>query len=118
MKSPRLTEFVRVGRRFQRAVNLERDLGRREALKGYLVTPAVQRVLGQIVNGLRPGSAERAWSLVGPYGSGKTAFAVFLSNLLAKGGRRGTDPSNPLGLWSVPRAESVEVCVLRIWSPR
>ena len=89
MSSPRLTEFVRVGRRFQRAVNLERDLGHSEALKGYLVTPAVQRACGQIANGLRPGSPERAWSLVGPYGSGKTAFAVFLSNLLAPGSERG-----------------------------
>ena len=89
MSSPRLTAFVRVGRRFQRAVNLERDLGHREALKGYLVTPAVQRAFGQIANGLRHGSAERSWSLVGPYGSGKTAFAVFLSNLLAPGRERG-----------------------------
>ena len=96
MNSPSLTAFVRVGRRFQRAVNLERDLGRREALKGYIVTPAVQRAVSQIVGGLRTGSAERAWSLVGPYGSGKSAFAVFLADLLAPGRERATSDARKL----------------------
>ena len=77
--------LVQVAARFQRAVNLERDTGVRDALNGYLVTPAVRRALEQIAGGLSDPKRGRAWSLIGPYGSGKTAFAVFLADLLSPG---------------------------------
>jgi hypothetical protein len=82
-----LTHYVRVRTRFQRAANLERDAGRQEALLGYLITPAVRRALGQVLGGLDARSRERAWALTGPYGTGKTAFAIFLADLL--------DPEQP-----------------------
>ena len=81
--STSLLNLVEVGRRFQRAVNLGRDTGSPNALDGYLVTPAVRRALVQIANGLDNEDGDRAWSLVGPYGSGKSAFAVFLADLLS-----------------------------------
>ena len=80
-----LVNLVQVGRRFQRAVNLERDTGVRDALNGYLVTPAVRRALEQIAGGISDPEGGRAWSLIGPYGSGKSAFAVFLADLLSPG---------------------------------
>ena len=80
-----LLNSVEVGRRFQRAVNLGRDTGSPEALDGYLVTPAVRRALAQVTSGLDDKDGDRAWSLVGPYGSGKSAFAVFLADLLSPG---------------------------------
>ena len=80
-----LVDFVQVGRRFQRAVNLERDTGVGEALNGYLVTPAVRRAVDQIANGISDPVGGRAWCLIGPYGSGKSAFAVFLADLLSPG---------------------------------
>ena len=80
-----LIDFVQVGRRFQRAVNLERDTGVGDALNGYLVTPAVRRALEQIAGGISSPEGGRAWSLIGPYGSGKSAFAVFLADLLSPG---------------------------------
>src|SRR2546425_12469989 len=76
-----LTAFVRVRARYRRAMNLERDSGRNDALAGYLVTPIIRRALSRIISGLDSGGTERAWTLTGPYGSGKTAFAVFLSSL-------------------------------------
>ena len=79
----RLVNFVEVERRFRRSVNLGRDAGSPAALDGYLVTPAVRRALAQIADGLSEESGDRAWSLVGPYGSGKSAFAVFLADLLS-----------------------------------
>ena len=79
----RLLDFVDVGRRFQRAVNLERDAGAPDALRGYLFTPAAHKALSQINDGLQRADGDRAWSLVGPYGSGKSAFAVFLADLLS-----------------------------------
>ena len=80
-----LADLVQVGRRFRRAVNLERDTGVGEALNGYLVTPAVRRALEQIAGGISDPEGGRAWSLIGPYGSGKSAFAVFLADLLSPG---------------------------------
>ena len=81
--STSLLTLVEVGRRFRRAVNLGRDTGSPDALEGYLVTPAVCRALAQVTNGLGDEDGDRAWSLVGPYGSGKSAFAVFLANVLS-----------------------------------
>lgn len=81
--STSLLNLVEVGRRFQRAVNLSRDTGSPDALDGYLITPAVRRALAQIAGGLGDDEGDRAWSLVGPYGSGKSAFAVFLADLLS-----------------------------------
>jgi hypothetical protein len=38
----------------------------------------------RIVDELRDHGGERAWSITGPYGSGKSAFALFLADLLAR----------------------------------
>ena len=70
-----LLNLVEVGGRFRRAVNVTRDAGSPEALDGYLVTPAVRRALSPITSGIDDAEGDRAWSLVGPYGSGKSAFA-------------------------------------------
>ena len=85
-ESANLLDLVQVGRRFRRAVNLDRDTGSPVALEGYVVTPAVRRALSQITDGLNDAEGDRAWSLVGPYGSGKSAFAVFLADLLSPNG--------------------------------
>ncbi len=85
-ESTSLVNLVEVGRRFQRSVNLDRDTGSPDALNGYVVTPAVRRALSQITDGLGDAAGDRAWSLVGPYGSGKSAFAVFLADLLSPNG--------------------------------
>ena len=85
-ESTSLVNLVEVGRRFQRSVNLDRDTGSPDALNGYVVTPAVRRALSQITGGLGDAAGDRAWSLVGPYGSGKSAFAVFLADLLSPNG--------------------------------
>ena len=88
-ESTSLVNLVEVGRRFQRSVNLDRDTGSPDALNGYVVTPAVRRAISQITDGLGDAAGDRAWSLVGPYGSGKSAFAVFLADLLSPSGSAG-----------------------------
>ncbi len=85
----RLVNRVAVERRFRRSVNLDRDAGSPDALDGYVVTPAVSRALAQITAGLDDAAGDRAWSLVGPYGAGKSAFAVFLVDLLSPRESRG-----------------------------
>lgn len=88
-ESANLVNHVEVERRFRRSVNLDRDTGSPDALAGYVVTPAVRRALSQITGGLDDAAGDRAWNLVGPYGSGKSAFAVFLADLLSPSGSPG-----------------------------
>lgn len=80
-KSEQWRDIVRVRPRYQRSVHLERDAGERASLDGYILTPLVRTLTGRIVEGFR-GTA-RAWSVTGPYGTGKSAFAVFLSDVMS-----------------------------------
>lgn len=68
--------------RFLRSVNVERDHADGDALSGYLLTSGGTRVLQRITSE----SAGRAWTLTGPYGTGKSAFCVFALQLLAPPG--------------------------------
>jgi hypothetical protein len=78
------SEILGLRARYQRSVHLERDVWTAGALDGYLITPLVQRVTERLLAGL--GTKEnctRSWSITGPYGSGKSAFALFLAEALA-----------------------------------
>src|SRR5437588_11649444 len=73
---------VAVQGRFARSVSLVRDAGRADALGGYILTPTGREVLLRLAEALRGESFSRAWSLTGPYGTGKSAFALFVAHLL------------------------------------
>ncbi|QDT42551.1 hypothetical protein Pan241w_26360 [Gimesia alba] len=68
--------------RFLRSVNLEHDCNLQDATTGYVLTSTGCNVLRRIAPSIQDKSTTRAWSLTGPYGTGKSAFAVFMSNLL------------------------------------
>ncbi len=75
-----------VASRFTRAIHIRRDFrDLRYRLDGYQVTPLVRQLAGRIVAGLAPGSSERAFSVVGPFGSGKSAFGLFVAHFLQRG---------------------------------
>jgi len=78
-------DFVRIAPRFTRAINLERDANVPEAVNGYIVTVTAGDVLTRFARALRDLAGHRAWTLTGPYGSGKSAFALYLANLLGPG---------------------------------
>lgn len=78
-----LTEQIRIRAGYTRSVNLQRDVGNLELVKAYLPTAKSLQALEQVAVSLGEAPAERALALVGPYGSGKSAFALFLSALLA-----------------------------------
>jgi hypothetical protein len=73
-----------VASRYYRSVRLEHDLTDAGSLDGYIVTPQVRQVVQRLEEGLRAEATERAWTITGPYGSGKSACALFLSHLLAE----------------------------------
>ena len=47
------------------------------------MTDFTRSCLAQVVNGLKPGSGQRAWRMTGDYGSGKSSFALLLAHWFA-----------------------------------
>lgn len=82
MTNVSLAELFSVTGRFQRSVHLERDFYTENALDGYVLTGTAQETLSRVVSALENGATSKAWSLTGPYGSGKSAFALFAAKLL------------------------------------
>jgi hypothetical protein len=78
-----LDKLVAVSPRFARSISLTRDARRSDALDGYILTPSGRDVLRRLADALRCESHIRAWSLTGPYGSGKSAFALLAAQALA-----------------------------------
>lgn len=74
--------------RFVRSVNAERDHRDGDALAGYLLTAGGRRVLQRLSAGVGE-NGSGAWTLTGPYGTGKSAFCVFAVQLLAPPGYPG-----------------------------
>ena len=73
-----LAEAIAVAPRFARSANLERDATRLEPLKGYVVTARALDVTERIASTAAAGGAGGAWSLTGPYGSGKSSLGLLL----------------------------------------
>ena len=82
---PALGDAISVSGRFARSANLERDLARPEPLDGYVLTARGLDVVERIATTAATGPAGGAWSLTGPYGSGKSSLALLLD--AAFGGR-------------------------------
>ena len=76
--------------RFVRSANLELDHLDPRAIDGYLLTSGARRVLGRILPSVSDPAAMRSWTVTGPYGTGKSSFAVYLSQLLGPKSAPGT----------------------------
>ncbi|MBM7842189.1 hypothetical protein [Herpetosiphon giganteus] len=69
--------------RYTRSVHIQRDfIDLDTSLEGYQVTPLVVATLERVVASLAPNAKGRAFSIIGPYGSGKSAFGLFLASYL------------------------------------
>jgi hypothetical protein len=108
--APHLSECVRIRGRFLRSVNLEKDFAAATQNGEYIITPTARQVLKRLSDGLVENSPHRALTLTGPYGVGKSAFAVFLTRLLACPSGHGLsarrqleeiDPATAKGLFSL-----------------
>lgn len=71
-----------IAARYTRSVHIQRDFNDHDALAGYQITPLVMHATERIQAGLQPMSKVRAFSMIGPYGSGKSAFGLFLGHYL------------------------------------
>ena len=77
-----LSELFHVTSRFHRSVHLERDFYTKNALDGYVLTVTARETLRRVIAALDNELTSKAWTLTGPYGSGKSAFALFIAKLL------------------------------------
>ncbi|HDL89283.1 MAG TPA: hypothetical protein ENG14_00075, partial [Thermodesulforhabdus norvegica] len=77
-------QFTAVAPRFQRSINLHNDWYKDDVSSGYIVTPNVAQSLERLFRGVLSPKGQRSFALTGPYGSGKSAFAVFASQLLGR----------------------------------
>lgn len=69
--------------RYTRSINLERDFSSSHVgVHDYQATPLAIQLLKRVSDGLNPESTTRAFSIIGPYGAGKSAFAVFLAHYI------------------------------------
>lgn len=81
---PSLATYVHIHQVAIRAIRLESDLHVPGITSGYVLTAQAQTSLERILSGLEGNHVARAWTLTGPYGSGKSYFGLFLMNLLGK----------------------------------
>lgn len=79
MHEPLLSEIVQIRSNRLRSVRLEDDLSTGSLLSGYTLTAQALMTLERITEGVT--NHTRAWTLTGPYGSGKSFFGLFLANL-------------------------------------
>ena len=79
-----LAQYIAPRGTFLRSTNLERDSGGGR-VADYTPTARSLDLLRRVMDGWGGGPAirSRAWSVVGPYGSGKSSFALLLDALLA-----------------------------------
>lgn len=83
MNRQTLEQYFSLNRRYSRSVNVERDLTRLEALKGYVLTERAVDALRRILKGLTTAEANHAWTLTSVYGTGKSAFTHYLTSVCA-----------------------------------
>ncbi len=85
----RLSDIISPDPRIPRSINLERDNENLDTLKQYRITGKALEVIDRFVSALN-GERINAWSLTGPYGMGKSAFANYLLALCGPANREET----------------------------
>ena len=80
MSTP-LNQLFQIHRRYHRSINLERDLGKPDAVEGYVLTERSAATLARILPAFTQDNTHRAWTVTGVYGTGKSAFVHFLTSL-------------------------------------
>ena len=75
-----LIDHVTVLPHYQRSIRFDSDIGRADVLKSYVMTSSGVATLAELSQSLESGS-QAAFTWTGPYGTGKSALAVYLAAL-------------------------------------
>jgi hypothetical protein len=78
----KLSEMVRISRHYQRSIKIDIDLGRHDALDGYICHGTAQAVVQSMCKQLVE-SNQRAFTWTGPFGGGKSSLAVAFASSLS-----------------------------------
>ncbi|MEP0915378.1 hypothetical protein NC981_00985 [Leptolyngbya sp. DQ-M1] len=81
MTQQALANYFSLHRRYHRSINLERDFDKPDAIEGYVLTERSTEALQRIVTAIGNPKTHHAWTITGTYGSGKSAFALYLTAL-------------------------------------
>ena len=77
-----IQDYIKIDTVYTRSINLERDINSSAIGKAYIPTSRSLLTLRRIVETLNEEDVPRSWALIGPYGSGKSSFAVYLAHLM------------------------------------
>lgn len=77
-----LANCIEIRQQFLRSISLEKDCQNNNQNGNYIITATSRQILRRVEEGLNDNSTSRAWTITGPYGVGKSAFAVFLTKTL------------------------------------
>ena len=92
-----LADRIKVKTCYTRSTNVERDSGAVATIATYHPTTRGVALLEDVAAALGKGNQPRAWSLIGPYGAGKSTFGVFLHALLGGKDCAATEAAKILG---------------------
>lgn len=79
-----LNQYISIDTHYTRSISLERDGYSLEMTSSYIPTTRSLLTLNRFAETVSETNTPRSWALIGPYGSGKSSFAVFLTQLLNK----------------------------------
>ena len=80
-KDVKLSDLVQISRHYQRSIKIDIDLGRSDALDGYICHGTSKAVLESMSRQLLE-SNQRAFTWTGPFGGGKSSLAVAFASAL------------------------------------
>lgn len=76
-----LSDVVTISRQFLRSVRIDTDLGREDALSGYVCQGTATSLLESMARQITE-TRQRAFTWTGPYGGGKSSLALMLCSLV------------------------------------
>ena len=77
-------KYFYINKNFQSSINLELDLNNESKIYEYIPTTDICDVLKKYIKSVIGDTKERATTLVGPYGKGKSFLLLILNYLLGK----------------------------------
>ena len=77
----KLTDVVTISRQFLRSVRIDADVGREDALTGYICQGTARSLLEHMARHVVE-TRQRAFTWTGPYGGGKSSLALLLCSLV------------------------------------
>ena len=80
-KQQALSDIVQISRQYQRSIRVDADIGRADALSGYICHATATSVVDGMCNQLSD-TNQRCFTWTGPFGGGKSSLAVALASAL------------------------------------